>query len=60
MSEYREENIKLIKEYLQELLTVDYEKFETFALIGIEHRLFYEIYDPIMKMTDESYGDTNE
>ena len=61
MSEYKKDNIELIKEYLKILLKVDYEKLETFVVVGIEHRLFYDIFDPIMKMTkDGIYGDNNE
>lgn len=53
----KQDNIRIIKEYLQALLEIDYEKFETFVLIGIEHRLFYDICLPLMRM---SQGDKNE
>lgn len=46
MKAYKKNNIKLIKQYLKKLLKMDYEALDIFTLITLEHRLFYDIYEP--------------
>lgn len=56
--EYIKENIRMIKKYLKELSKLDYNNIDLPTAIILEHRLFFDIYEPFMKIIKGS--DRNE
>ena len=47
--EYKLENIRLIKSYFKELSEFDYSNLTLIEAIGLEHDIFYKVYDKIKK-----------